>query len=95
MRTEIPGPKSRAFLERRRAVVSRAIGVGIPICVQSAHGSTITDVDGNTFIDFGGGVRYAPTTKFGLIGALRVNLSLGGNGLIPTVGPELSAQMGF
>jgi hypothetical protein len=51
--------------------------------------------NGPGFIDFGGGVRYAPTTKLGLIGALRVNMSFGGNGLIPTVGPELGAQMGF
>jgi hypothetical protein len=68
LRTEIPGPKSRAFLERRRAVVSRAIGEGIPICVQSARGSTITDVDGNTFIDFAGGigvlnVGHTPATR--------------------------------
>jgi hypothetical protein len=51
--------------------------------------------NGPGFIDFGGGVRYAPTTQFGLIGALRVNLSFGNNGLVPTVGPEISGQIGF
>jgi 4-aminobutyrate aminotransferase/(S)-3-amino-2-methylpropionate transaminase len=56
LRTEIPGPKSRAYLERRRAVVSRAVSEGIPICVDHAAGSTVTDVDGNHFLDFTGGI---------------------------------------
>jgi len=51
--------------------------------------------NGPAFIDFGGGVRYAPTARYALIGALRANLSFGGNGLIPTIGPEIDAQMGF
>lgn len=54
--TQIPGPKSRAYLERRRAVVSRAVTEGVPICVERAHGSTLTDIDGNTFLDFSGGI---------------------------------------
>lgn len=56
LRTEIPGPKSRAFLERRRAVVSRALPEGAPICIERASGATLTDVDGNTFLDFTGGI---------------------------------------
>ena len=56
LRTEIPGPKSRAYLERRRAVVSRAVGEGIPICIDRASGATLTDVDGNTLLDFTGGI---------------------------------------
>jgi 4-aminobutyrate aminotransferase/(S)-3-amino-2-methylpropionate transaminase len=56
LRTAIPGPKSRAFFERRNAVVSRALGEGVPICVERASGSTLTDVDGNTLLDFTGGI---------------------------------------
>jgi 4-aminobutyrate aminotransferase/(S)-3-amino-2-methylpropionate transaminase len=56
LRTEVPGPKSRAFLERRRAVISRALPEGAPICIESASGATLTDVDGNRFIDFTGGI---------------------------------------
>ena len=56
LHTEIPGPKSRAYLERRRAVVARGVAEGVPICVERAHGATVTDVDGNTFIDFAGGI---------------------------------------
>ena len=61
---------------------------------------TVVNVDmwrtnGPGFIDFGGGVRYAPAPTYALIAALRVNLSVGNNGLIPTFGPEVSGQVGF
>jgi 4-aminobutyrate aminotransferase/(S)-3-amino-2-methylpropionate transaminase len=56
LRTQIPGPKSRAYLARRRAVIARGVSEGIPICVDAAHGATLTDVDGNTFLDFSGGI---------------------------------------
>jgi 4-aminobutyrate aminotransferase len=56
LRTPIPGPKSQAFFERRRAVISRALGEGIPICIERASGATLTDVDGNTLLDFTGGI---------------------------------------
>jgi hypothetical protein len=51
--------------------------------------------NGPLFIDFGGGVRYGFSPHLGFTGALRVNVSLGSNGAIPTVGPELGLQYGF
>src|SRR5438309_6586898 len=56
LRTEIPGPRSREILERKKRVVADALSVFLPVVVEEAHGATITDVDGNTFIDFTGGV---------------------------------------
>jgi 4-aminobutyrate aminotransferase / (S)-3-amino-2-methylpropionate transaminase / 5-aminovalerate transaminase len=56
LRTEIPGPRSRAILERERHAVAHALRVHAPVVAAEAHGSTLTDVDGNTFIDFVGGV---------------------------------------
>ncbi len=56
LRTAIPGPRSRAFLERRAAVLPRSVNGGIPICVERGAGATVTDVDGNQFIDFAGGI---------------------------------------
>jgi 4-aminobutyrate aminotransferase/(S)-3-amino-2-methylpropionate transaminase len=56
IRTEIPGPRSREMLERERVAVARPLIVHLPIFAADAAGSTITDVDGNTFIDFAGGV---------------------------------------
>jgi 4-aminobutyrate aminotransferase/(S)-3-amino-2-methylpropionate transaminase len=54
--TEIPGPRSRAIGERIEAAVARPLAITFPIVAASAHGATLTDVDGNTFIDFAGGV---------------------------------------
>jgi hypothetical protein len=51
--------------------------------------------NGPWFIDFGGGIRYGFSPHLGFIGALRINVSLGSNGPIPTVGPELGLQYGF
>jgi 4-aminobutyrate aminotransferase/(S)-3-amino-2-methylpropionate transaminase len=56
LQTEIPGPKSAAILERKRRAVADPKAIYIPVVVAHAHGATLTDVDGNTFIDFTGGV---------------------------------------
>ncbi len=56
LRTEIPGPRSLEILERERHAVARPLLVHGPIVAEEARGSTITDVDGNTFLDFVGGV---------------------------------------
>lgn len=54
--TEIPGPKSRALVARREAAVPAGLYKAHPIAVDHAAGALVTDVDGNTFIDFIGGI---------------------------------------
>ena len=54
--TAVPGPKSRALMERRRAAVARGPFHGTPVFVESAHGALLTDVDGNRFIDLASGI---------------------------------------
>ena len=54
--TEIPGPRSRQILARERAVIAPALIVHLPIVATEATNATITDVDGNCFVDFAGGV---------------------------------------
>ena len=56
LRTEVPGPRSREIGERLAHVVASPLAVTFPIIAASASGATLTDVDGNTFIDFAGGV---------------------------------------
>jgi 4-aminobutyrate aminotransferase/(S)-3-amino-2-methylpropionate transaminase len=56
LRTELPGPRSREILERKSRVVAEPLAVMFPIVAADAHGALLTDVDGNTFIDFSGGV---------------------------------------
>ncbi len=52
----IPGPKSKAVQERRAKFVAPGVGLAHPICIDHASGFTVTDVDGNTFIDFTVGI---------------------------------------
>jgi 4-aminobutyrate aminotransferase / (S)-3-amino-2-methylpropionate transaminase / 5-aminovalerate transaminase len=59
IRTEIPGPRSREILERELKAVAHPLIVHEPVVADRARGSTITDVDGNTFVDFVGGVGVA------------------------------------
>ena len=56
LRTAIPGPKSKAILERKERVIADPLSIFLPVVVDEARGATLTDVDGNTFIDFTGGV---------------------------------------
>jgi len=56
IRTEIPGPRSRAIVERKERVVAAPLSLYLPIVVAEGRGATLTDVDGNTFVDFTGGV---------------------------------------
>jgi 4-aminobutyrate aminotransferase/(S)-3-amino-2-methylpropionate transaminase len=56
LRTEIPGPRSREILDRKERVVAEPLSIYHPVVIESGQGATLTDVDGNTFIDFTGGV---------------------------------------
>jgi len=56
LKTEIPGPRSRDILERLQTSVAAPLSITFPIAVAEARGATLTDVDGNTFVDFAGGV---------------------------------------
>src|SRR3990170_5347164 len=56
LRTEIPGPRSREILERKAKVIADPLSIYLPIVIEEGRGATLTDVDGNTFIDFTGGV---------------------------------------
>jgi len=54
--TEIPGPNSKALVARREAAMPLGASKLTNIAVASAHGSIVTDVDGNQFIDLAGGI---------------------------------------
>jgi 4-aminobutyrate aminotransferase/(S)-3-amino-2-methylpropionate transaminase len=56
LRTEVPGPRSKEILARKERVVAEPLSVFLPVVVAQAQGATLTDVDGNTFLDFTGGV---------------------------------------
>jgi 4-aminobutyrate aminotransferase/(S)-3-amino-2-methylpropionate transaminase len=56
IRTEIPGPKSRALMARREAAIPRGPANATPIFAAGAEGAVIEDVDGNRYLDFAGGI---------------------------------------
>jgi 4-aminobutyrate aminotransferase / (S)-3-amino-2-methylpropionate transaminase / 5-aminovalerate transaminase len=56
IRTEIPGPRSREIIDRKERVVADPLSLTFPIVIERGEGARLTDVDGNTFIDFTGGV---------------------------------------
>jgi 4-aminobutyrate aminotransferase / (S)-3-amino-2-methylpropionate transaminase / 5-aminovalerate transaminase len=56
LKTEIPGPRSRQIVERIGRAVASPLALTFPVVAESGRGATLTDVDGNTFIDFAGGV---------------------------------------
>jgi 4-aminobutyrate aminotransferase / (S)-3-amino-2-methylpropionate transaminase / 5-aminovalerate transaminase len=56
LRTEIPGPRSAEILSRKKRVIADPLSLTFPIVIERGDGATLTDVDGNTFIDFTGGV---------------------------------------
>jgi 4-aminobutyrate aminotransferase / (S)-3-amino-2-methylpropionate transaminase / 5-aminovalerate transaminase len=56
LKTAIPGPRSREILDRKERVVADPLSIFLPVVIDHGEGATLTDVDGNTFIDFTGGV---------------------------------------
>ncbi len=56
LKTPVPGPRSREILERKGRVVAEPLSLYLELVIAEARGATLTDVDGNTFIDFTGGV---------------------------------------
>src|ERR671923_1920551 len=56
LRTAIPGPKSREILARKDKVIAAPLSIFLPVVIAEGRGATLTDVDGNTFIDLTGGV---------------------------------------
>ena len=56
IRTEVPGPKSKALVARKDAAVPRGPALVTPVCAAKAEGAWIEDLDGNRYIDFAGGI---------------------------------------
>jgi len=56
LKTQIPGPKSLALMEKRKALVARGPFHVTSLFPKKASGAVIEDVDGNRFIDFASGI---------------------------------------
>jgi 4-aminobutyrate aminotransferase / (S)-3-amino-2-methylpropionate transaminase / 5-aminovalerate transaminase len=56
LRTEIPGPVSRARFARRQEQVAAGVGTTLPVFVEAAGGGVLVDADGNSLIDLASGI---------------------------------------
>jgi 4-aminobutyrate aminotransferase / (S)-3-amino-2-methylpropionate transaminase / 5-aminovalerate transaminase len=54
--TELPGPKSAAVLARKAKVVCDPLDIHVPAVIDHGLGARVTDIDGNTLIDFSAGL---------------------------------------
>ncbi|NGQ97078.1 4-aminobutyrate--2-oxoglutarate transaminase [Brevibacillus sp. SYP-B805] len=56
MKTAVPGPKAQELLKRKQQVVARGPFNTVLTFAEKGEGALLTDVDGNTFIDFAGAI---------------------------------------
>ncbi len=61
IRTELPGPKARALIERDRKVGSPSLVRDNPFVMSHGRGAEVWDVDGNRFLDFTSGIAVCST----------------------------------
>ncbi len=54
--TPIPGPRSARILARKAKVVCDPLDLHVPAVIDHGQGARVTDVDGNTMLDFSGGL---------------------------------------
>ena len=72
--TDVPGPRSQAIVSRREAAIAQGNAKLTPIAVDHAKGALVHDVDGNTLLDFAGGIGtlaigHAPDAVVGALQA--------------------------
>ena len=56
LKTEIPGPRSKAILDRRKNAMPAGLAKSTEVVIADAEGGLVHDVDGNTLLDFAGGI---------------------------------------
>jgi 4-aminobutyrate aminotransferase / (S)-3-amino-2-methylpropionate transaminase / 5-aminovalerate transaminase len=56
LKTDVPGPLSRAIIARHERVIASPLSIYLPLVIAGGRGALLEDVDGNTFLDFTGGI---------------------------------------
>ena len=59
--TALPGPRSRAIIDRDAAVISSSYTRSYPLVAASGQGAIVEDPDGNRFLDFAAGIAVVST----------------------------------
>jgi len=61
IKTELPGPRARAMIERDVGVSSPSYPRDYPFVISHGRGTEVWDVDGNRFLDFAAGIAVCAT----------------------------------
>lgn len=61
IKTELPGPKTQALIERDNQYISPSYTRGYPLSIERGEGAMVIDVDGNRFLDFCAGIAVCST----------------------------------
>jgi 4-aminobutyrate aminotransferase len=61
MKTALPGPKAAALIARDARAMSPSFTRAYPFVMEQGEGCWVTDVDGNTFLDFTAGIAVVTT----------------------------------
>ncbi|THB81352.1 MAG: aspartate aminotransferase family protein [Desulfobacteraceae bacterium] len=56
LKTQVPGPRSQEIMDRRQKATVSGMALLTPVVISEAKGALIKDVDGNTLLDFAGGI---------------------------------------
>lgn len=59
--TPLPGPKTKALIERDEKYISPSYTRGYPLAIESGRGAMVIDPDGNRFLDFCAGIAVCAT----------------------------------
>lgn len=59
--TKLPGPKAKAIIARDKKYMSPSYTRDYPFVMDHGEGTFVTDVDGNTFLDFAAGIAVCAT----------------------------------
>jgi len=59
--TELPGPRAKAIVQRDTQALSPSYTRPYPLVAETGRGATVTDVDGNRFLDFSAGIAVTAT----------------------------------
>lgn len=54
--TEVPGPKSKELAAQREKYVPKGVFNTVPVFAEKGSGAMVMDIDGNTYVDFAGGI---------------------------------------
>ena len=57
----VPGPKAQAILKRDTATISPSYPRDYPFVMSHGKGTSVWDVDGNTYLDFAAGIAVCST----------------------------------